>query len=118
MEQYYTEGKDKLPSGTHQVRMEFAYDGGGLGKGGGVTLYVDGKPAGTGRVEKTEALVFSADETCDIGNETGSPVTKNYSTRKFTGEVNRVVIDVGDAAEDLDHLIKPEEHLAIAMAIQ
>jgi arylsulfatase len=118
LEQYYIEGKQKLPSGAHQVRMEFAYDGGGLGKGGGVTLYVDGKPVGTGRVEQTEALVFSADETCDIGNETGSPVTSDYSTRRFSGDVNWVEIDVGDAAEDLDHLIKPEERLAIAMAIQ
>jgi arylsulfatase A-like enzyme len=118
LKQYYIDGAQKLPSGTHQVRMEFAYDGGGLGKGGGVTLYVDGKPSGTGRVEQTEALVFSADETCDIGNETGSPVTGDYSTRKFSGDVNWVEIDVGAAAEDLDHLIKPEERLAIAMAIQ
>jgi arylsulfatase len=79
---------------------------------------VDGKPAGRGRVEQTEALVFSADETCDIGNEYGSPVTGDYAKRKFSGDVNWVEIDVGDAAEDLDHLIKPEERLAIAMAIQ
>ena len=118
MEQYFIEGKDKIPAGTHQVRAEFAYDGGGLGKGGGLTLYLDGKPTGSGRIEKTEFLVFSADETCDIGNEYGSPVTADYSTRRFNGEVNWVEIDVGDAAEDLDHLIKPEERLAIAMAIQ
>src|SRR6185436_18086259 len=105
LEEYVVEGKEKLPAGKHQVRVEFAYDGGGLGKGGGVTLYVDGKPAGTGRVEKTEALVFSADETCDIANETGSPVTRDYTTRKFTGDVNWVEIDVGGAGEDLDHLI-------------
>jgi arylsulfatase len=118
MEQYYIEGKEKLPAGTHQVRIEFAYDGGGLGKGGNVTLFVDGKPAGSGRVEQTEMMVFSADETCDIGTETGSPVTKDYMTRKFSGDVNWVEIDVGSAAEDLDHLIKPEERLAIAMALQ
>jgi arylsulfatase A-like enzyme len=118
MEQYYIEGKEKLPAGTHQVRIEFAYDGGGLGKGGNVTLFVDGKAAGSGRVEQTEMMVFSADETCDIGTETGSPVTKDYMTRKFSGDVNWVEIDVGNAAEDLDHLIKPEERLAIAMALQ
>ena len=118
MEEYYIEGKEKLPAGTHQVRIEFAYDGGGLGKGGNVTLYVDGKAVGSGRVEQTEMMVFSADETCDIGTETGSPVTKDYMTRKFSGDVNWVEIDVGRAAEDLDHLIKPEERLAIAMALQ
>jgi arylsulfatase len=118
VENYSVEGTRKIPAGTHQVRVEFAYDGGGLGKGGHVTLYLDGASIGTGRVEKTEFLVFSADETCDIGNEYGSPVTKDYSTRKFTGDVNWVEIDVGEAAEDLDHLIKPEERLAVAMAIQ
>ena len=118
LKQYVIEGDSKLPTGTHQVRMEFAYDGGGLGKGGGVTLYLDGKPTGTGRVEQTEMLVFSADETLDIGNEYGSPVTSDYSTRKFNGDVNWVEIDTGDAAEDLDHLITPAERLAVAMAIQ
>ena len=40
-----TTSRRRTPSrpATHQVRMEFAYDGGGLGKGGNVTLYVDGK---------------------------------------------------------------------------
>jgi arylsulfatase len=114
----YVEGNGKIPAGVHQVRMEFAYDGGGLAKGGNVTLYVDGKSVGTGRVEQTEPLVFSADETCDIGNETGSPVTTDYSRRKFTGEVNWVEIDVDKAAKDVDHLITPQERLSIAMAIQ
>lgn len=118
LERYYIESRTQLPAGTHQLRMEFAYDGGGLGKGGAVTLYVDGQPVGTGRVDQTEPLVFSADETCDIGNETGSPVTTDYKTRKFSGEVNWVEIDIGKAAEDVDHFIKPEERLAIAMAIQ
>jgi arylsulfatase A-like enzyme len=118
LKQYYVEGSSKLLAGTHQVRMEFAYDGGGLGKGGDVTLYVDGKGMGTGRVEQTEPLVFSADETLDVGMETGSPVTKDYRTREFNGDVNWVEIDVGKASENLDHLIKPEERLAVAMAIQ
>ena len=115
---YYVEGKEPLPKGTHQVRFEFGYDGGGIGKGGDVTLYVDGKSVGTGRVDQTEPLIFSADETLDIGNETGSPVTKDYKTRKFTGEVNWVEIDVDKAAEDVDHLIGAEERLAVSMAIQ
>ncbi len=118
LNRYYVEGSGRIPAGTHQVRMEFAYDGGGLAKGGGVTLFVDGKAVGTGRVEQTEPLVFSADETCDIGNETGSPVTTDYKTRKFSGDVNWVEIDVDKAAEDVDHFVRPEERLAIAMAMQ
>jgi arylsulfatase len=116
---YTIEGASKIPPGTHQVRMEFAYDGGGLAKGGTVSLYVDGQKAGEGRVEQTEPMVFSADETCDVGNDFGSPVTDDYPTpRKFNGEVNWVEIDLGQDAVDLDHLISPEERLHVAMALQ
>ena len=107
-------------SGTHQVRMEFAYDGGGLGKGGTVTLYVDGAKIGEGRVEGTVPMLFSADETCDVGSDTASPVSDDYTSEgsRFTGTVEWVQIDIDEAAEDLDHLITPEERLQIAMARQ
>jgi hypothetical protein len=100
--------------------MEFAYDGGGLGKGGTVSLYVGGATCGEGRVEGTVPLVFSADETCDVGSDTASPVSDDYTSQgsRFTGIVEWVQIDVDDAAEDLDHLISPEERLHIAMAKQ
>ena len=99
--------------------MEFAYDGGGIGKGGTVTLYVDGEQAGEGRVEQTEPFVFSADETCDVGDEFGSPVTYDYpSPKKFNGEVHWVEIDVDEAAADADHLISPEERLRLVVALQ
>ena len=65
--------------GTHQVRMEFAYDGGGLAKGGDVTLFYDGDAVGTGRVEATQPMIFSADETTDIGYESGTTVTPDYT---------------------------------------
>src|SRR6188768_3304577 len=100
--------------------MEFKYDGGGLAKGGMVTLFVDGKAAGQGRVDQTEPMVFSADETCDVGFDAGSPVTYDYpkGTTKFSGEVNWVEIDIGKDSEDLDHLVSPEERLHLAMAHQ
>ena len=83
------------------------------GKGGTVTLFIDGKQVGEGRVDQTEAIIFSADETCDVGVEAGSPVTYDYpkTGTKFSGEVNWVEIDLGKDAEDLDHLISPEERL-------
>ena len=109
-------GTRKIPAGTHQVRMEFAYDGGGLAKGGKVTLYIDGKAAGKGRLERTEPFPFSGDESLDLGDEFGSPVTTDYGQRKFTGTVNWVEIDVG--TDDHDHLISPEERLNLAMAFQ
>jgi arylsulfatase A-like enzyme len=119
LNRYTVEGTSEIPPGKHQVRMEFEYDGGGLAKGGTVTLYLDGKEVGAGRVDQTEPFVFSADETCDVGDEFGSPVTPDYPARKkFSGEVNWVEIDVGKDAEDLDHLITPDERLQLAMAIQ
>ncbi len=120
IERYYVEGANKIPSGKHEVRMEFAYDGGGLAKGGTVTLYLDGQKCGEGRVEKTEPLVFSADETCDVGFGAGSPVTYEYGTHdnEFSGEVNWVEIDIGKDAINLDHLITAEDRLRVAMARQ
>jgi arylsulfatase len=116
---YTTLGTAEIPPGLHQVRMEFKYDGGGLAKGGDVTLFIDGKEAGKGRVENTEPMVFSADETLDIGDEFGSPVTPDYpKQKKFSGEVNWVAIDIGKDAIDLDHLISPEDRLKVAMGIQ
>jgi arylsulfatase len=109
-----------VPPGTHQVRMEFAYDGGGLAKGGTVSLFVDGAQVGEGRLNATIPMVFSADETIDIGSDAASPVSADYTPEgsRFTGTVNWVQIDTDEAAEDFDHLISPEERLRIAMARQ
>ena len=119
LNRYVVEGTQNLPSGKHQLRMEFAYDGGGIGKGGTAALFLDGKKIGQGRVDQTEPFVFSADETLDIGDEFGSPVTPDYpSRRKFTGEVNWVQIDVDKDAEDADHFISDEERLRVIMGRQ
>jgi arylsulfatase len=119
LNRYTVEGTTKIPPGRHQARMEFTYDGGGIAKGGTVTLFADGKKVSEGRVDQTEPFVFSADETLDLGNEFGSPVTPDYpKDTKFNGEVLGVEIDVGKDAIDLDHLITPEERLQVAMAIQ
>jgi hypothetical protein len=79
-----------------------------------------GRLQGEGRVAATAAMVFSADDTCDVGMEGGAVVSEDYRPRgnEFTGEVNWVQIDLDAAAEDLDHLITPEERLHIAMARQ
>jgi len=120
VKRFYVEGERPLPEGTHQVRLEFAYDGGGLGKGGTVTLYLDGEKVGGGRVDATAAMIFSADDTCDVGVEGGAVVTDDYGAHgnAFSGEVNWVQIDLAAAAADADHLITPEERLRVAMARQ
>jgi hypothetical protein len=98
--------------------LEFAYNGGGLAKGGNVTLYYDGTEVGTGRVGATQPLVFSADETTDIGYESGTTVTSDYSARdsRFTGKISWVQIDLDK--DDHDHFIDPEERLRVAMSRQ
>ena len=73
-------------------------------------------PSATDAIEQTEAFLFSADETCDVGDEYGSPVTTDYTQRAFTGEVEWVEIDLG--LDDHNHLIKPEDRVNLAMGIQ
>jgi arylsulfatase len=109
-----------LPAGTHQVRMEFAYDGGGLGKGGAVTLFVDGKKMGEGRIGRTHAFFFSMDETAEVGCDLGEPVSPDYGPRgnEFNGKVKRVQIEIDAAAKDADHMIGAEERFKLAVARQ
>jgi arylsulfatase len=120
LQRFKVEGQKAVPAGTHQVRMEFAYDGGGLAKGGAVTLYIDGESVGVGRVEGTVPMIFSADETADVGRDTASPVSDDYDgeSSRFTGTIKWVQIDLGADAEDADHLISPEERFTVAMARQ
>ncbi|WP_372012452.1 arylsulfatase [Pseudoxanthomonas sp. 10H] len=109
-----------LPAGAHQLRMEFAYDGGGLGKGAGITLYCDGQPIGTGRVERTHSFAFALDETLEVGCDLGEPVSDDYGARDnaFDGQVNWVQIDIDAAAADADHLVGAEERFRFALTRQ
>jgi arylsulfatase len=118
IQEFTTESDAAIPAGTHQIRMEFAYDGGGLAKGGDVTLYYDGTAVGTGRVGATQPMIFSADETTDIGYESGTTVTPDYTARdsRFTGKINWVQLDLGK--DDHDHFIDPQERLRVAMSRQ
>jgi arylsulfatase A-like enzyme len=120
LQRFKITGDRSIPAGEHQVRMEFTYDGGGLAKGGTVTLFIDGEKVGQGRVEATVPMLFSPDETTDVGSDGGTPVSDDYGPKDsaFTGRMRWVEIDLGDDAEDLDHLITPEERLRIAMARQ
>jgi arylsulfatase len=85
-----------------------------------VELHVDGARVGEGRVNATVPLVFSADETTDVGRDTGTTVSNEYGPHDsvFRGRVHWIQIDVAEAVQDLDNLITPEERLRIAMARQ
>ena len=119
IEKYFAQSERAIPAGTHQVRLEFSYDGGGLAKGGTVSLFIDGEQDGQGRVDQTVPMLFGTD-TCDVGSDAASPVSPDYGPKDnaFNGTVNWVQIDIDQAAEDLDHLITPEERYKVAMARQ
>src|SRR4029079_15832174 len=90
VQRFYVDGDREIPEGTHQVRMEFDYDGPGLGKGGTARLFLDGEQIGKGTVAATAAMIFSADDTLDVGREDGALVAEDYPVPNgFTGEVNR-----------------------------
>jgi arylsulfatase A-like enzyme len=95
LQRYTIAAKQALPAGKTTVRFEFAYDGGGVGKGGAGTLLVNGRPVATGRIEHTQCCVFSADEGADVGADEGTPVTEDYKVPfKFTGKIDKVTIEL------------------------
>ena len=117
---FFVESADVLPTGQHQVRMEFAYAGDGLGKGGKATLFVDGKQVGQGDIGATLAIVFSADDGCDVGEDSGAPVSPDYGPvgNAFTGEVKGVQLSIADDPKNSEHLVNPEDAIRAAMGRQ
>jgi arylsulfatase len=109
---------DPVPTGDQELRVHFAYDGGGYAKGGTVTMYAGDAQIGEGRVERTIPFQFSFDETTDVGADLASPVSSDYGAtgNEFTGTLSWVRIDLGD--DDHSHLIDPEHRLAVAMMKQ
>ncbi|RCV57583.1 arylsulfatase [Marinitenerispora sediminis] len=91
-------GGGVLPPGAHEIRLEFGYDGGGVGRGATVTLHVDGAEVAAGRVDATIPYYFAFDETFDIGVDRASPVTDDYPTadNAFTGRLRQVRLDLSD----------------------
>jgi arylsulfatase A-like enzyme len=94
-QRYRVQSSEKLSPGSATIRMEFKYDGGGVGKGGTATLFINDKKVGEGRIEKTILGRYSADETFDIGMDTGSPVSDDYkSPNPYTGTLRKVQINL------------------------
>jgi len=100
LKQYTIAGGQALPTGKATIRYEFVYDGGGVGKGGTGTLYVNGKSVATGRIDQTQCCAFSADEGADVGADEGTPVTEDYQVPfKFTGKIDKVTIDLKETTQ-------------------
>jgi arylsulfatase A-like enzyme len=98
LDRYVVSSSEKLPKGPVTVKLDFIYDGGGLGKGGKATIYVNDKAVGDGRVEKTQPNIFSADETADVGLDNQTPVAEGIGygpeETRFTGKINKVTVAV------------------------
>jgi arylsulfatase A-like enzyme len=96
LQRYNVEASQPIPPGKATIRFDFAYDGGALGAGGTGTLFVNDKQLAQGRIDKTNPMMFSADEGADVGVDEGTPVTEDYKERdnKFSGQIYKVTIDV------------------------
>jgi arylsulfatase len=97
LQRFTIAGKEKLAPGRATIRFDFAYDGGGLAKGGTGTLYVNGKKAAQGRIERTQPMIFSADETADVGIDLATPVVESIGSEarsRFTGAIPKVTVEV------------------------
>lgn len=105
-----------LTAGKATIRFEFAYEGGGMGKGGKGTILVNDNKAAEGRIERTQCCVFSADETADVGTDDATPVTEDYKEgdNAFTGTIHSITIELKDI-KAADHA---EEHKLRAEADQ
>jgi arylsulfatase len=113
---------DPIPPGNHVVRVDFAYDGGGIGKGGTATLRLDGQQVAQGRIPQTVQVRFSLDETFDVGEDTGTPVVEDYADKMpfaFTGTLNKLVVVLEPLklkAEERQRLL--EEEARASMSVQ
>ena len=87
-----------VPAGTRELKMAFKYEGGKeTGKGGTITLLMDGKTVGSGRVEQTTPFKYSLSENQDVGSDTGTPVVYDYQGAfDFQGQLNEVVVDLNN----------------------
>ena len=102
MKRFTVAATDPVPAGKATIVFEFTYDGGGYGKGGMAAIFVNGKKVAEGRIELTQAMVFSADEGADVGEDGETPVVEDYGIAypyKFTGNISKVTIDLGPTDE-------------------
>jgi arylsulfatase A-like enzyme len=120
LEQYKVQAPKAVPPGKATIRMNFDYDGGGLGKGGTATLLVNGEKVASGRIERTQAMIFSADETAGVGVDDATPVTKDYKEydNAFTGKIFKVTVDVQPIGEAVKAEKESVAHLQMERALR
>jgi len=98
LERYVVSSSQKLSKDSVSVKFDFVYDGGGLGKGGTGTIFVNGKTDAKARIEQTQPNIFSADETADVGLDNQTPVALGIGygpeETRFTGKIDKVIVEV------------------------
>ena len=98
LESYTVESPTAAGEGRAEVKLVFAYDGEGPGKGGQATLYINGEQVADGRIKQTQPFVFSADETADVGKDEAthvvSSVFRDMKDSEFTGYVEKVEVKI------------------------
>jgi arylsulfatase len=97
LQRFTVAATEKLKAGKSTITFDFAYDGGGLAKGGTGALYVNGTKVGEGRIERTQPMIFSADETADVGIDLATPVVESIGSEaesRFTGKIPKVTVEV------------------------
>ena len=116
LQRYSIASSKPLPAGKNSLKLDFAYDGGGLGKGGTVTLFVNGQQVAQGRVERTEAIIFSADETADVGIDLGTPVVEAIGAEaksRFTGRIPKVTVEIRGVDAEAEPAVKDGQREAL-----
>ena len=121
LQEFKVSAPEAMAAGKATIRMNFDYDGGGIGKGGMATILINGKEVATGRIERTQPTLFSADETAGVGMDDATPVTTDYKERdnSFTGKILKVTVDVkpiGAAVKAQADAAKQEADLKTAMS--
>ena len=97
LERYTVASSKKMPQGKSRIKFVFDYDGDGMGKGGNGTLFINDEKVGEGRIDRTQPIVFSADETADVGIDLATPVVERIGAEaksRFTGHVNSITVEV------------------------
>jgi arylsulfatase len=96
-QRYVVASPQPVPAGRSTIRVEFVYEGGGAGRGGVATIFLNDQQVAEGRIERTQPAIFSADEGADVGVDEGTPVSEDYpANRPFTGTIRTVTVRVGE----------------------
>ena len=107
--------KDPLPKGKARLVVDFAYDGGGMAKGGTITMTANGTKVAGGRLEMTIPMQFTLGEGLDIGMDVGSPVDFTYKLPfKFTGTIEKVTVELISQTSEEENLVKQKAQKTVS----